>query len=326
MESLGQSSPENRLWGADVLRYTGFWGATEHTLLKRILLGAGLIGFICLNMFVTKFGMDFAFIILFVIALLMSQSGPFLRAWFPPMCLFYIYEALRGAAYSHVARPLGIEPITQPLIWAELKLFFFLDEVPTVKLQHWLRPNALKPAADAANWYDYVLFFCYSMFYCYWVVVGFILWIKRRQLFSRYMYGLVGFSLFDVIVYAFLPTSPPWAAGLDGSIPPVARVLWTIPLLPSDTLSFVSTYGHNDFAAFPSHHAAWPFFSCLFMVKAFGKKAMFTFLIPLSVAFATWYGAEHYVIDSLAGFAVAGIAYVFAIHGGTILRAVLTRN
>ena len=124
-----------------------------------------------------------------------------------------------------------------------------------------------------------------------------------------YIYGLVGFSLFDTLIYIFFPSAPPWYAAQVGLLPPLQRVMLIHDYFSSKYLGFVSTYGNNDFAAWPSHHAAWPFFAFLFLVGVFGKKALPFVVVPLVIAFATWYGAEHYVIDSLAGFTIAGITY-----------------
>jgi membrane-associated phospholipid phosphatase len=59
----------------------------------------------------------------------------------------------------------------------------------------------------------------------------------------------------------------------------------------------------------PSLHAAWPFFASLYVVKVFGKKWLPIFIVPIMIAIATWYGAEHYVIDSLLGFFLAFVFY-----------------
>lgn len=285
----------------------------QRAILMKLLLVLLIVSLLCLNLFVMRLGTGFIILTLLVVALFSGGSIQFIRDWSFPVILLYVYEFLRGGAYNHVAKPLGIDPIARPLVWMEEKLFFFMDEIPTVKLQHWLKPDAMRGDVSA-NWYDYILFFFYTTFFWYWLGVGFVLWLKRRELFKPYMYGLVAFSMFDTILYAFLPTAPPWAAARVPFllIPPVDRILWKIDLLPGDTLSFVTNYGHNDYAAFPSHHAAWPFFATLFLVKAFGKKAVPFFAIPLIVVFATWYGAEHYVIDSLAGFLVAYITYRIA--------------
>jgi len=291
-----------------------FQKMTANYKTRRMLILLLVIFFLFINIFKKAFGMDFIILTLAFFSLFKGESWQFAKDWFPPMALFYLYEALRAWAVN-INALFNIQPIVVPLINLERKLFFFLDEIPTVKLQYALRKDLW-----IANWYDYVLFFFYSTFFWYWLVVGFIVWIKKREVFKPYAYGLAIFSLLDVIIYALFPTAPPWWAGDNGYLPEVKRILWHNEYLPSNSLSLISTYGRNDFAALPSHHTAWPFYATLFLVNVYGKKALPMFIVPFTIAIATWYGAEHYVIDSLAGILVAAIAYVIAINWHKIIK------
>lgn len=275
---------------------------------RRVLMMFFVLFMLVLNIFKSSFGMDFIILTLAILALFKGESWDFVKDWFPPMALFYLYEALRGQSI-HIHSAFGIEPIVEPLIKLESKLFFFLDDIPSVELQKLLREDLW-----IASWYDYVLFFFYSMFFWFWLATGFLVWVKKRELFKPYAYGLAAFSLIDVVIYAVFPSAPPWWASDHGYLPEIRRILWHNDYLPSNSLSLVSTYGRNDFAAFPSHHTAWPFYASLFLINLYGKKAIPTLLIPGLIAFATWYGAEHYVIDSLAGILVAGLTYVIAVN------------
>lgn len=280
----------------------------ERAKYKLIAFGVIII-IILLQIFKIRFGMDFIIITLCIFAIVQREGKQFIIDWGPPIVLFYLYEGLRAYAFD-VSKLLGIHPIVQPIITLERKTFFFLDQVPSVKLQRWLRPNLA-----VAHWYDYVLFFFYIMFFWYWLVIGYILWKKaRKTLFKPYMYGLVAFSLIDVVFYALFPSAPPWYAADHGYFPWISRILWTIKYLPSGSFSAVSTYGRNDFAAFPSHHTAWPFYATLFMIKLYGKKALPLLIIPFMIAFATWYGAEHYVVDSISAVFVCLITFFIAIN------------
>lgn len=273
-----------------------------------------------LQIFKIQFGMDFIVITLCIFALIKREAVTFVKDWTVPIILFYLYEGLRSRAYD-ISQHFGISPIVEPLIWLERKVFFFLDDVPSVKLQYWLRPDL-----NQIHWYDYVLFFFYVMFFWYWLAAGFLIWLKDRKVFKQYMYGLVAFSIFDVGLYALFPSAPPWWASDRGYFPWISRILWTSDYLPGMGLSVVSTYGRNDFAAFPSHHAAWPFFATLFLVKVFGKKALPLFIVPFMIAFATWYGAEHYVIDSIAAVIVCLITFYIATHWTQIWTPIIKKT
>ncbi len=283
---------------------------------RRILLLIMIIVLIIINIFKRAFGMDFIILTLLIMSLCIGESWKFVKDWMPPMALFYLYEALRAWAVN-IHDKFNISPIVEPLIKWERALFFFLDDIPSVELQYALRKDFW-----IASWYDYVLFFFYSTFFWYWLAVGFIVWVKKRELFKPYAYGLAIFSIVDVFIYAIFPSAPPWWASDNGYLVEIRRILWHNNYLPSDGLSMVSTYGRNDFAAFPSHHTAWPFYASLFLINLYGKKAIPSLLIPLLIAFATWYGAEHYVIDSLAGIFVAGVTYIVAVNWKKIVRKV----
>lgn len=281
-------------------------------LRNRLMAIAVIFILTLLQIFKIRFGMDFIVITLALFALFKGEVGKFFKDWSIPIFLFYLYEAARSRAYD-LSQALEIKPIVAPIIWLERKVFFFLDDIPPVKLQYWLRPEL-----DSLAWYDPILFFFYVMFFWYWLVIGYIIWIKERKLFKPYMYGLLGFSFFDTALYAFFPSAPPWWAADHGYIPWISRILWTSNYLPGGGLSAVSTYGRNDFAAFPSHHTAWPFYATLFMIKIFGKKALPLLIVPFTIAFATWYGAEHYIVDSLAAVIVCLITFYIAINFGKI--------
>ncbi|MCA9383791.1 phosphatase PAP2 family protein [Candidatus Dojkabacteria bacterium] len=272
---------------------------------QRALAITMIIVIIFLNIFGVRFGFDLILVTFGIFTLFRGESSTFVKDWWKPIVLFFTYEFLRGRAYRWGHALFGFEPIYQGLITFEEKVFFFMDQIPPVFLQQTLRPDI-----SVIHWYDYVLFFFYTSFFWYWLAIAFAIWMKRRHLFNKYMYGLVGFSIFSCFIFFFLPSAPPWAASQNGLIEPLERILWTSQYLPSQGLNIVSTYGQNDFAAMPSHHAAWPFFATLFLIKAFGKKFIPFMLVPLTIAFATWYGAEHYVVDSLVGFAIATSAFL----------------
>ncbi|MEI7578486.1 MAG: phosphatase PAP2 family protein [bacterium] len=269
-----------------------------------------IIGVICgilvLNMFKIRFNFDFIVLTMLLAAYVTGSSKRFIKDWFLPILLFYFYQAFRGSAYTISNKLWQAEPIVQPLITWERNLFFFLNDIPTVILQQTLRPDL-----SIVPWYDYVLMLFYTLFFWYWIGAGFMIWKKNRQLFFKYMYGLVGFSIFDTILYLFFPTAPPWYAAQQGLITFVPRLFWTTSYFKTSGMSIISGYGDNKFAAFPSHHAAWPFFASLFLYKAFGKKALPLMIVPIMIMFATWYGAEHYIIDSIAGILVAWVTYWF---------------
>lgn len=250
-----------------------------------------------------SFGMDMIILALAIIAIVSHKGREFFQDWTIPMILFFVYEALRGFAFQF-SQWIGIEIHIEDLIKLERSIFFFLSDIPTLVLQ-----NAMHPNPDKFYFYDYILAFFYVSFFWFWLVVGFILWRKSRVIFKKYIYGLLSLSFFSAIFFfALFPAAPPWWASENGFLEPLERIMWVV-LRFNNELSVISTYTRNDFAAMPSLHAAWPFFASLYVVKVFGKKWLPIFIVPIMIAIATWYGAEHYVIDSLFGFFLAFVFY-----------------
>ncbi len=267
-----------------------------------------IVVILILNLFKFHFGSDLVIVTFAVFALVKGESTQFVKDWTLPVVLIFLYEALRGHAYEFGSKIFHYEPVAQLLIDIERALFFFLDDVPTVVLQ-----RAMRPDYAVSSWYDYGLFLFYLSFFFYFMGAGLIIWWKKRKYFNAYIYGLVGMSFFCAFIYFLVPTAPPWWASKQGLLPHTERIMWISEYFPRQH-SIISTYANNDFAALPSLHAAWPFFASLFLVKAFGKKMLLLFIVPFLVVFATWYGAEHYVIDSIAGWIVAVLAYLVAMR------------
>lgn len=279
---------------------------------NQVKIGLGSFVFIVLvlNAFEIRLASDAVLIVIALIALVSKKGKLFLKDWLFPIILFYVYEIMRGSAYFLSNYLFHTEPIVNGLITVERKLFFFLDDIPTVVLQ-----NKFWFVDSSPAWHNYISIFFYTSFFFIWMGTGLILWLKKREFFNAYIYGLVLYSMFSTLLFFAAPTAPPWYASEVGALPEVERIMWNGGVIADhDITTSLIRYGRNDFAAFPSHHAFWPFFAALFIVKAFGKKHLWIFIFPFMTAYATWYGAEHYVIDSLFGFFLAYVAFVISIR------------
>ena len=104
--------------------------------------------------------------------------------------------------------------------------------------------------------------------------------------------------------------APPWLAAQQGAISDhVARITgrgW-YHLKAGDFHQKLSAVG-NPVAAMPSLHAAVSLFVALYGASRLRSRWRWLLLLyPLTMAFTLVYYAEHYVIDILAGYAVAGL-------------------
>jgi membrane-associated phospholipid phosphatase len=239
--------------------------------------------------------------------------GVMVLEWLPFFGLLVAYDFLRGAVsvapwQAHV----------MPQIDGDKALFG--GTVPTVWLQqHLWTPGHL-------HWYDYGVWGVYmTHFFAVWVVAA-VLWRVSRPAFHRYALLTVTLTVAAFLTYWLYPAQPPWLAGQGVHMQHVDRI---VPLvwdqLGVGTLQSVYENGSlvNMVAAMPSLHAAYPFMLMLFFWPAGRLVRILLGAYTLAMAFTLVYGGEHFVIDILAGWAMALAAYALV---GWALAALGSRS
>ncbi len=150
---------------------------------------------------------------------------------------------------------------------------------------------------------------------------------KRRRL-DGYTWGFFAMSLVGLAIQALFPVAPPWYVEQFGFAPPgepipgdpagLARVdAW----LGIEYFSTVYAQASYVFGALPSLHVASPVWLALHVCHRVGRPAAWGF--AASMAFSAVYLGHHYLVDVLAGAALAvGIYALLAIPtlGGFVLR------
>jgi membrane-associated phospholipid phosphatase len=123
-------------------------------------------------------------------------------------------------------------------------------------------------------------------------------------------------GVFDLgcIVYAAVPTAPPWWASAEGyTDAKVRRIMQEVgeeewgrawPVL-------YDTLGGNPWAAMPSLHLATSMMAALLLAEAGPVGGALGWAYAAALGFALVYLGEHYVVDLLAG-----IAIVIAVRRG----------
>lgn len=246
-----------------------------------------------------------------VIALIGRQGKDFIKDWTPPTLLLLVYEYL-GALIPK------INPHVHYYFMARFDVFLFGGQLPTAWLQHLLySPNYL-------HWYDYVSGFLYSIFFAVPLGVAFILWLVDREDFEGYVFGMVGLSYLAYFTYLIYPAAPPWLAAKHGIIPPIVHVSDVAFSQFSPVIALPTVYKYispNLTAAVPSLHAAYPFFTLLFIGKKYPKVVPLLVLYAAGVAFAVVYLGEHYFFDVALGLVYAYLAYLAVAPEGAVQRA-----
>jgi hypothetical protein len=153
-------------------------------------------------------------------------------------------------------------------------------------------------------------------------VVAAIVYVKRPQLFARYTLLQLVVLYGGLICFFLLPTTPPWLAADYGTLAAAERVLdvvgGTIDLQVYDAM-YQALGEPNVVAAMPSLHMAVTFAVTLWVwrhARGFGWLfAVYSAWMAVSLVLL----AEHFVVDLLAGVALA-------IAADTLVERVATRR
>lgn len=237
---------------------------------------------------------------LLLLAIALGRGWPFLCDWGPFLLLVLSWQATAGLA-DQFGYPVHVRELVEAERW------LFRGTVPTI----WLQERLFD--AQRAHWYDWVATIQHALHFVLPVAVGLIMWMRGRRLYWRYLASLMAVFYLGFTGYVFYPAAPPWMAGLQDVIPPVHRVaVETVLRLPASApigLAYTH-FSANQVAAMPSLHAALPLVLALVLIHVWGWKATPLLLYPLTMGFNLVYLGEHYVVDVLAGYAVALVAYL----------------
>lgn len=236
-----------------------------------------------------------------VIALVLGQTRMLLRDWIPFALVLFGWQLLRGYA-DEAASGRGFTLHNEDLIAAERALFG--GQLPTVVLQ-----RALYEPGQV-HWYDVMSTAFWSFHFVLPLAFAFLLWIRDRDLYWKFVRALLVLSFAAFITYVLYPAVPPWlAARYYGTIPESIYMIrdevfsgW----LYGPNVSYVMRYGNpNVVAAMPSLHAAYPTLIFLISIQYWRRVAPLALLYCLCLWFSIVYLGDHYVVDVLAGIVYA---------------------
>ncbi|HEV3378659.1 MAG TPA: phosphatase PAP2 family protein [Thermoleophilaceae bacterium] len=176
-----------------------------------------------------------------------------------------------------------------------------LGECPTTRLQRVLgregRVGRLDYALSAIHW---------SWFLVPHGTLAYML-LRHREHYPRS--AVLMSACFDLgcVIYWAVPTAPPWWAGLNGSLQPVRRIMeeagerfWKGLWRPL----YHSLQG-NPFAAMPSLHFGTSVMAARILSRVGPAHAALGWLYTALLGFGLVYLGEHYVVDLVAGLALA---------------------
>jgi membrane-associated phospholipid phosphatase len=148
--------------------------------------------------------------------------------------------------------------------------------------------------------------------------------VRHREHFPRSAVLMAACFDLGCIVYWLVPTAPPWYAGANGRMPPVRRIMaeagerfWRRLWHPL----YHSLQG-NPFAAMPSLHFGTSVMAARILSQVGRGHAAFGWAYALTLGFGLVYLGEHYVIDLLAGLALAETIWRVAPRAEPAIRTI----
>lgn len=241
--------------------------------------------------------------LLLVAALLSRRFGRFVADWAPFLALVVLFDFLRGFAFALTTHHQFPVYMGYAIEWERALLGGGL--LP-VMLQDWRAGLADPTGLDRA------LTVVHGSHFAFFLVFGMAVWLLRPESFRRYAAAIVLVLYLGALGYLLVPTIPPWmAAESFAVIPPVEPIVAHIYNTKLPTLQ--QAFDVNPIAAMPSLHAALPTLCALIAWRVFGRVwGLAVGAYALVVYLASGYLGQHYLVDLLAGSALAAVAFLAA--------------
>jgi hypothetical protein len=282
---------------SDLRREQGLFAglAVTYALALGLLFGSGNFGFIAKSLVIPS---------MFVVAWLAGRFRGFVRDWSVFLGAIMLLDSTRGIIFAAIKR-LDLPVYMGYAIDAERALF--LGAMPPLALQRLLfadgQIGTLERSLVAVHASHFVVF----------LVFGLLVWLFRTESFPRLTLSFILLIGAGMLGHLVLPTVPPWMAAEQFQVlPEISHITTQIYNVSLPTVS--RTFGLNPIAAMPSLHAAFPTLLTLLCFKLFGKWGMVMLAYGATVVFMIVYMGEHYVVDILAGVALAVAGYLAAFH------------
>jgi len=231
----------------------------------------------------------------------------FAKDWWPAFAVLLVYLYSRGlsdelvGATTHWTMPIEVDE------WLTGG-----NDLPTAYLQDALCGDPCV-RSTSPRWYD-VLFT--TVYYSHFVVpltLAIVLWVRNRVDWAAWLSRYLVMNVAALVVYVLYPMAPPWLASKEGYIAE------SLPRLTGRGWSEIGLGGFhvllakvsNPVAAMPSLHGGIAMLVALWTIRRLTSPWRWTALLyPLVMAFALVYYSEHYVIDIIAGWALAGAVMI----------------
>jgi hypothetical protein len=236
----------------------------------------------------------------------------FVRDWWPVFVVLFAYCMLKS-----------IIPVVNPRLYDEqfntMDYFLFLKHYPTELAIEWIPVSWIGFLSFGYTFYFLLKMFAFSAIYCA---------VSDRQVFHRMVFAFSLTLILGMALYFLFPAQGPiyyypeqfkviQVPMSETNIYKLQRNLWTVyeqvkQHTPMEFYELTKESGiQNGVAAFPSLHIA---ISCvlLYFLYRYHRVTFWICFFPFwLMVLATIYFGWHYVVDNIAGFALACLVLYF---------------
>lgn len=246
-----------------------------------------------------------------------SRHGPvaqLLISWSPLSVILVAYAVAGWVSAPLESAPSGTNRLGLPLqtTGPEAADRWLFGTLPSAWLQERL-------VDGSAHWYDAVAALVYATHVVGIPVLTTVVWFLARDRFRSWVVAVVAFTVVGMAGYVLYPATPPWMG--SASVERTSALGWeALHLGFAGGLVDLLQGASNTVAAMPSLHAGAALLLALFAwpsLRALGRTLMLAYAGLMALTLV--YTGEHFVVDVLAGWAVAVVAV-------TVARAVAGRG
>ena len=248
------------------------------------------------------------------IAFLASKHGrQFFIDWVPLFAFWIVYDRLR-LLQPFLLNRVAVEKPYMIERWA----FGWMagGEVPAHASRMWLAAHSVEPIWSAVSWSAQIIYLSHIFF----LPLLLLFWWLRgrtrerdRTRFIRHMRAFAVLHSFGILIYIILPVAPPWWVSLHGLAQPSAETMARTSMaaaMDGRIVQGLIRSASQWFGAVPSLHGAYPVLMFLLALKDHHRARVLAFALYSAAMFITTVILnQHYIIDLLAGIAVAYGAY-----------------
>jgi membrane-associated phospholipid phosphatase len=261
-----------------------------------VLFGTGRFGFVPKEVLLPA---------LFIPPAIMGRFRQFIHDWAIFLALVVLFDALRGFGFSLISSLDLPVYMAYAIDWEGAMLGG--STLPHIMQEAWLGPDG------DIGLFEQILIVVHASHFVVFLFFGLVVWYWRPAEFRSFALAFLILLYAGLLIYLLVPTVPPWMASESFEvIPPLRHV--TAEVYNTTMPMLARGFDTNPIAAMPSLHTAIPVLMSLVAVRHFRWKSapivIYTVLVLLSI---TYFG-EHYLVDVLAGAALAAAAFCAVIY------------